>query len=309
MPPIVSVVIATYNRSGPLRHAIQSVCDSTLTDWEVIVVGDACTDDTEACVSSFGDARIRFVNLPTRCGDQSGPANRGVELAQGQFIAFLNHDDLYLPNHLAGCVEDLEATGADLVWVPCVSAIPRQVAADDRPCQFVLSGAPAEARYSPYGFYVASSWMFRRSLADRIGPWTAPARTFVSPSQAWLFRAARSGATLRFRPHVTVVVVPALAWPRAYAARDCPEHDWLAAWLRRDPHAVSTMLEEAAVNEGGRLMVDKYGAPARATWRLLSRPVHALLLTLGVHPHSLEAAIRYGRSGGAVRSHARRTGA
>ena len=69
--PAVSVIIATYNRSQPLRHAIQSVCHSSLRDWEIIVVGDACTDDTAECVSSFNDPRIRLVNLPNRCGDQS----------------------------------------------------------------------------------------------------------------------------------------------------------------------------------------------------------------------------------------------
>ena len=107
-PPAVSVIIATYNRSQPLRHAIRSVCNSTLSDWEVIVVGDACTDDTAEVVSSFDDPRIRFVNLPSRCGDMSGPHNHVLPLARGRYVAFLNHDDLYLPDHLAKCVAELE---------------------------------------------------------------------------------------------------------------------------------------------------------------------------------------------------------
>jgi glycosyltransferase involved in cell wall biosynthesis len=95
--PTVSVIIATYNRSQTLRHAVQSVCNSSFSDWELIVVGDACTDDTAQCVSSFDDPRIRFVNLPSRCGHQAGPHNHGLALARGRYVAFLNHDDFYFP--------------------------------------------------------------------------------------------------------------------------------------------------------------------------------------------------------------------
>jgi len=55
--PTVSIIIATYNRSRVLRHAIESVRNSRFADWELIVVGDACTDDTAACVAAFGDPR------------------------------------------------------------------------------------------------------------------------------------------------------------------------------------------------------------------------------------------------------------
>src|SRR5690242_87460 len=102
--PLVSVIIATYNRSQPLGHAVQSVLDSTFTDWELIVIGDSCTDDTAQCMAAYTDARIRFVNLPDRCGDQSGPNNHGVAISRGRYLAFLNHDDYYLPDHLATCV-------------------------------------------------------------------------------------------------------------------------------------------------------------------------------------------------------------
>ena len=66
----VSVVMATYNRPRALRLAVASVRAQTFTDWELIVVGDACTDETAEVVAGFGDARIRFVNLPVRCGEQ-----------------------------------------------------------------------------------------------------------------------------------------------------------------------------------------------------------------------------------------------
>ena len=87
MLPLVSIILATYNRSPVLAHAIESVRRSTLTDWELIVVGDGCTDDTAAVVASFDDPRVTFINLPRNVGEQSGPNNEGLRLARGRYIA------------------------------------------------------------------------------------------------------------------------------------------------------------------------------------------------------------------------------
>jgi glycosyltransferase involved in cell wall biosynthesis len=86
--PTLSIIIATYNRSHLLRHAIQSVLRSTFQDWELLVIGDACTDDSEACVLAFNDARIRFHNLPHNVGEQSGPNNVGTSMARGILSPF-----------------------------------------------------------------------------------------------------------------------------------------------------------------------------------------------------------------------------
>ena len=73
----ISIITATYNRSNLLAYAINSVLRSTYEDWELIVVGDACTDDTESVVNAFGDPRIQFYNLEENFGEQSGPNNIG----------------------------------------------------------------------------------------------------------------------------------------------------------------------------------------------------------------------------------------
>src|SRR5947209_466043 len=114
--PLVSVVTATYNRSNVLRFAIESVRRQTICDWEMWVIGDACTDDTEEVIREIGDPRVRFVNLPNGAGDQSGPNNEGVHRSRGRFLAFLNHDDLWFPDHLEKAMAALKTTGADLVW-------------------------------------------------------------------------------------------------------------------------------------------------------------------------------------------------
>src|SRR4051812_42918921 len=76
--PAVSIVVATYNRSNVLELAIASVVAQTFTDWELLVVGDACTDDSEQVVESFADPRIVWTNLAVNHGDQSGPSNHAM---------------------------------------------------------------------------------------------------------------------------------------------------------------------------------------------------------------------------------------
>src|SRR3954467_10617820 len=115
--PAISGVIATYNRSGVLRYAVESVLRQTFTAWELIVVGDACTDDTAEVMAGYveADPRVRFVNLERNWGEQSAPNNVGRSLARAPLIAYLSHDDLWLPHHLKACREAMAATRADLV--------------------------------------------------------------------------------------------------------------------------------------------------------------------------------------------------
>ena len=70
-PPRVTVVIATYNWSSVLSHAIASVLDQTLSDFEVLVVGDGCTDDSADVVESFRDPRVLWNNLPLNSGQST----------------------------------------------------------------------------------------------------------------------------------------------------------------------------------------------------------------------------------------------
>lgn len=308
MSPVVSVIIAAYNRSRVLRHAIQSVVDSTFPDWELIVVGDRCTDDTEACVAAFLDPRIRFTNLSVNCGDQSGPNNHGIAMASGKYIAFLNQDDLYFRDHLATCVAALDTGDADLVWVPCaVANSTTDVDHDAPPYRFQLRGVPGSAGYSPFEFYSASSWMFRRNVAERVGAWPDPDSVYVTTSQAWLFRAWRSGVILRCVPAVGVLLVFSGFRRGSYGERASPEHDALAARLREDAHFREDVLQEAAMYEGSLRRAAARRPPLKDLVKALLRPVYALLIALDLHPSSLHMMIRFGRKGGAMRWHRRFT--
>jgi glycosyltransferase involved in cell wall biosynthesis len=95
-----SVVIASYNSAAWIKHTIRSVLEQTYRNFEVIVVGDGCTDGTEELLKTKFGKRIRWKNLPSNSGSQSAPNNEGIRVAHGSHIAYLGHDDIWSRYHL-----------------------------------------------------------------------------------------------------------------------------------------------------------------------------------------------------------------
>jgi glycosyltransferase involved in cell wall biosynthesis len=100
-PPAVSVVIPAYNAAWCVRQAIDSVLAQHYRDFEIIVVNDGSTDDTAAVLASYGPA-IRMIDQPN--GGMSNARNAGIRAARGEFIAFLDSDDWWLPPKLGSQV-------------------------------------------------------------------------------------------------------------------------------------------------------------------------------------------------------------
>lgn len=100
--PQVSVIIPTYNRGYMLHHAIDSVLAQDFKDFELIVSDDGSTDNTREIIQSYGD-RIKSIYKNNK--GVSAARNRGIEIASGAFIAFLDSDDLWLPGKLSAQVE------------------------------------------------------------------------------------------------------------------------------------------------------------------------------------------------------------
>lgn len=109
----VSIIIPLYNKAPYLRRALDSIAAQTLADFEVIVVDDGSTDDGAAIVVNYSDARFRMIRQLN-----AGPGaarNAGLAQAQGEFIAFLDADDAWLPNYLQENVSQLESLGLEVV--------------------------------------------------------------------------------------------------------------------------------------------------------------------------------------------------
>ncbi len=98
-PPTVSVIIPTYNRAVLVQEAVASVLAQSRRDFELLVVDDASTDGTEAALATFA-ARLRWMRLERR-GGVSAARNVGIRAARGEWLAFLDSDDLWLPEKLA----------------------------------------------------------------------------------------------------------------------------------------------------------------------------------------------------------------
>lgn len=150
--PLVSVVLIFFNEERFIDEALQSVCDQTLADWELILVDDGSTDRSTLIARELAarDDRVLYV-------DHAGHANRGMSAsrnlgahhATAPYITFLDADDVYVPNMLAEQVELLETMpdvamvfGAMLYWY---SWDPTSLEADRAP----LTGGVADRRLDP----------------------------------------------------------------------------------------------------------------------------------------------------------------
>ena len=100
VPPEVSVIIPTYNRARVLRRGVESVLAQTYQDFEVIVVDDASSDDTQDVLLKITDPRLRLIRHETNRG-ATAARNSGIEVATGVFVAFQDSDDEWLPEKLA----------------------------------------------------------------------------------------------------------------------------------------------------------------------------------------------------------------
>lgn len=107
LSPVVTVIIPTYNHAHFLREALQSIIAQTYTDWEAIVVNNFSEDDTVEVIKSFADSRIRLVNFRNN-GVIAASRNRGIALARGKYLAFLDSDDSWYPEKLARCMESFD---------------------------------------------------------------------------------------------------------------------------------------------------------------------------------------------------------
>jgi glycosyltransferase involved in cell wall biosynthesis len=123
--PLVSVIIATYNRPRNLEIAIESVLRQSYQNFEIIVVGDGCTDDTKQVVYGVNDDRVKWLALKDNSGSQSLPNNLGLAQARGKYIAYLGHDDVWLPNHLGALIRHMEKGSLDVATTRCFMIGPR----------------------------------------------------------------------------------------------------------------------------------------------------------------------------------------
>jgi glycosyltransferase involved in cell wall biosynthesis len=180
--PLVTVVIAAYNRSEVLRYALASAVRQTYRRLEILVVGDACTDGSEQVVAAAGDPRVSWMNLERNVGSQAGPNQVGLDAASGELIAYLGQDDVWHRDHVALLVADIERTGADVT-----SSVPSCVW--PKPVRARRLESPRAGDFTP-----TPSLMHRRAAGLAAGGWRDHRETVLPPDADFFERLRLSGA-------------------------------------------------------------------------------------------------------------------
>jgi Glycosyltransferases involved in cell wall biogenesis len=98
-PPAVSVIIPTYNRAHTISQSIISILNQTYNNFELIIVDDGSTDNTEEVVKNFNDKRIKYIAHKENRGAASA-LNTGISFSSGSFVTFNGSDDEWLPEKL-----------------------------------------------------------------------------------------------------------------------------------------------------------------------------------------------------------------
>lgn len=169
--PLVTAAITTYNRACYLAEAIDSVLGQSLDDVEVLVVDDGSNDGTDALVASYRD-RLRYVRQEN--AGRAAARNTAVRLATGEYLAFCDSDDTWLPNRLERQLSAFaEAPGTGMVHgqVEIVDARGRLLR-EQTAAHRALFSAAHPATYASYALNcrcLSSTILVRRAVFDRIG--------------------------------------------------------------------------------------------------------------------------------------------
>lgn len=122
--PFFSIVVPLYNKEKHIGRTLRSALAQTFANFEIIVVDDGSRDGSVRVVSSFSDHRIILVQRPN--GGVSAARNAGIEAARGSWIAFLDADDWYHPQHLAVLAEVISSHDGAQVAASCFRTIPEE---------------------------------------------------------------------------------------------------------------------------------------------------------------------------------------
>lgn len=257
--PRVTVITAAYNSSPTLQVALESLRAQTFSAWEAWIVGDACTDDSEEVVRSFDDPRMNWINLESNHGSQAFPNNEGLRRAKGELIAYLGHDDLWLPRHLEDLMRVLDESRADFVHSVC--------GLFGKEGWYACKGSPIPSQTYEEHFIPPSCWMHRRDLIESVGYWADPATLDVAVDFEYSRRVHRAGKKIAFCPRLSVLKTPSHEVALYAQGGDPPQR---AMWtrVRDDPEGFEYELLGAISAEVAQ---HQWGRPADSLWVAIRR--------------------------------------
>ena len=163
----VSIIVPTFNRGRILPRAIASVLNQTFRDYELIIVDDASTDDTGEIVRGYSDERIRYIRHER---NQGAPAarNTGLRQAKGEYVAFLDSDNEWLPEKLHRQLELFQTVGSAVGVVYANNKVVDETSNTETEWAFGLKGnLYKEFLQRPFMDFITP--LVRRECFDKIG--------------------------------------------------------------------------------------------------------------------------------------------
>jgi len=257
--PLVTVVLPTHNRSNVLAYAIRTVLYQTYPKFELIVVGDGCTDDTGAVVQGFKDSRITWLDLPKGFGCGYENRNRALEQARGELIAYQQHDDLWFSDHLALLVSTILRDEGEVVY--------------SRPIHVLQDGTVFQHPYNvrlPYyrdmflrgdTRIATTQFMHRLSVVREVGGWDG--RIARRGDLEYMQRMLKNGKKFSYVPIPTALSFSSAIRPNAYQDRE--EHEQRAYYeqIVADPGWVHYFRQRMAEDLERRFMEQEANLAAR----------------------------------------------
>lgn len=175
MNPKVSVIIRTYNRADLLVRALQSVFNQTFQNWEIIIVDDGSTDQTQEVIHKFGEPRLRSI-YQDHLGQPGQLLNLGIQQSRGEYVAILDSDDEWLPTKLEKQVKILETAPPNIAFVSCHTTIISQDGVQEE------KKVPLPELFLEYTLmrrfpFALSSLLIKKRVLDKVGPFDEQCQT------------------------------------------------------------------------------------------------------------------------------------
>ena len=171
--PLISVVIPAYNAEQFLDETLESVLSQTYENWECIIVNDGSTDNTESIAKKWCERDTRFRYFYKENSGVSDTRNLGIKEARGEYIAFLDADDLYMPNFLEVCLENLVEKDVDLVAPKMLEFwdVRNGVIEDEDKKDYLYSGKEGIALFL-HSNRLTMALLCKKSVMDEVGGFT-----------------------------------------------------------------------------------------------------------------------------------------
>ena len=171
--PLISVVIPAYNAEQFLDETLESVLSQTYENWECIIVNDGSTDNTESVAKKWCEKDTRFRYFYKENSGASDTRNLGIKKARGEYIAFLDADDLYMPNFLEICLENLVEKDVDLVAPKMLEFwdVQNEVIEDEDKKDYLYSGKEGIALFL-HSNRITMALLCKKSVMDEVGGFT-----------------------------------------------------------------------------------------------------------------------------------------